>query len=185
MEPTTIIEVIEVLDSSDDDSPTSKRSKLNIYKDQVNKAAEELELDMTKDCEVVPDDHPMVGLAVKSNEKANAFATMMNSSKKISHHGATAVVPHVQKKFRPPAIRLESCFVGSGCDDNGERARELMKRDGVVVFKNIASHDEINEGIDKFWTWLENTNVGKKSNLRRNYHATHKSAIWKELGYSN
>jgi hypothetical protein len=54
-----------------------------------------------------------------------------------------------------------------------------------VVFRGVASAQDLEEAEHKFWHWLERSEAGRKVGLRRHAHATHKSSVWKALGYAN
>jgi hypothetical protein len=83
-------------------------------------------------------------------------------------------------KYRPPAHALNHCSL-----NDPKRAREIFARDGVVVFKGVAGAAELAKGEKLFWDWLEETTAGRRVGLKRDLAATHKSSVWKELGYSN
>jgi hypothetical protein len=55
----------------------------------------------------------------------------------------------------------------------------------LVVFRNVATEADLAKGESLFWDWLEQTAAGRSVGLKCNVHATHKSSVWKALGYSN
>jgi hypothetical protein len=118
-----------------------------------------------------------VASSSSSTPAMNVFQRMMSCASK---GGAEPPLPAPQK-FRPRAVELEPCSLSDG----GARARALLARDGVVVFKSVASSDDLQLAESKFWDWLERTDAGRAAGLRRAAPQTHQSKVWKALGYSN
>ena len=83
-------------------------------------------------------------------------------------------------KFRPPLVELEKVAAW-----DGERVRALLARDGDVVIRAVASAEELATAEGLFWDWLEGTAEARKVGLKRGAPFTHKTAVWKSLGYSN
>lgn len=119
--------------------------------------------------------------SLKKRADTNAFMSMMgNSMARQRDAPLKDSKPSAAPKYRPPARELEGCSL-----DDPVRAQELLQRDGVVVFKNVASAAELAAGEGLFWEWLEATEVARKVGLRRDQPHTHKSSVFKELGYAN
>jgi hypothetical protein len=105
-------------------------------------------------------------------ELPNAFQHMMSPRPSVVPATTSAT------RFRPPARELESC----SADADGQRAGELLARDGVVVFRAVASAEDLAVGEALFWDWLESTDAGRAVGLRRGEPLTHKSSVFKSLG---
>jgi len=116
----------------------------------------------------------------------NAFQVMRAAQREPREN--LAALPPPMSKFRPPAVEMPDVVVLPSPEhggDGGVRARQLLARDGVVLFRGVASAADLAEAEGKFWSWLERTEAGRRVGLKRQAPATHKSSVWKGLGYAN
>lgn len=117
-----------------------------------------------------------LGHEVAVSRGTNPLQTLLHTASKTG----PGVMPQNPRPLRPRAAELPCCSPG-----DHKRASELLATLGVVVFREAASVEELGCGESLFWEWLEATSAGRRVRLQRGRPETHRTQVWRELGYSN
>jgi hypothetical protein len=81
-----------------------------------------------------------------------------------------------QYEYRPPAWAPPACELG-----DIQTCAETMERNGVVVFRSVATAADLQRGEELFWDWAESVRPG----VKRHDASTHTTKVWNSLGYKN
>lgn len=139
-------------------------------------------------CTVVNESDAFLCCKLCGSERNTGPAPKKREAPDVSALDAAAAAPKRMKTspldalVRAPASDRQPPWCASVCAV-GDKARcaALLKRHGVVVFRDVASRRDVEALESDFWDWLER----EHPTVDRNKPATHAPRVWSELGYAN